>query len=361
MRLFLGFALFLTSVAWAEVKLEYWKVQRKGANFFNRVPTEDWFIAAKGVGIQFARLACDKWQGAGRDFLLGNADAFKEISEVDFETLRGVLDQAQKHDIKVVITLLSLPGSRWRQNNDGQDDLQIWEDEDYQRQSVDFWIEFAKRLKDHPAVIGYNLLNEPHPERLASLNLFYEKIVPAIRQVDSDTPIIVDTGLYAAPWAIGYLNPIDEKGILYSFHMYDPYAYTTRKINNEKYQYPGTFGEGDLREFLEPVSAWQQKFQIPSSQILVGEFGCDRTSIGAEKYLGDLIRIFDDRGWHWAFYAFREDCWGGMDYELGSEKLPWEDWEDFRHDNPLFDVIKKGLLGRMLFTHSLLQCSLPIY
>lgn len=344
MRLFLGFVLFFTSVAWAECKLEYWKVQRKGANYFNRVPTEDWFIAAKGVGIQFARLACDKWQGASRDFLLGNADSFQGIPGSDFEVLEGVLDQALKYDIKVVITPLSLPGSRWRQNNGGEDDLRIWGDEDYQRQAANFWRELANRLKDHSAVIGYNLLNEPHPERLSDLNCFYEKIVAAIREVDSDTPIIVDTGLYAAPLAISYLNPIEKEGILYSFHMYEPYDYTTRRINNGKYQYPGAFLEGDLREFLEPVSVWQKKFQIPSSQILVGEFGCDRTSKGAERYLGDLIDIFDAHGWHWAFYAFREDSWGGMDYELGSEKLPWEDWEAFRHDNPLFEVIKNGLI-----------------
>ena len=212
-----------------ESKISYWQVQRKGANFFNKIPVEDWFIAAKAVGIEFARLAPDKWKSKGRDFLLGDADAFEEVSGTDFQVLKNTLDQAYRHNIKIVITLLSLPGSRWKQNNDDRDDLRIWQREDYAIQAAVFWKQLAHLLKDHPAVVGYNILNEPHPERLfgmedfmeidfqkwyasvqrscADLNLFYQKIVKAIREVDTSTPIILDTGLYATPWTMSYLNP----------------------------------------------------------------------------------------------------------------------------------------------------------
>jgi hypothetical protein len=43
---------------------------------------------------------------------------------------------------------------------------------------------------------------------------------------------------------------------------------------------------------------------------------------GLAQYFLDLIAIFKKNGWHWAFYAFREDCWDGMDYELGDGQLP---------------------------------------
>jgi hypothetical protein len=33
-------------------------------------------------------------------------------------------------------------------------------------------------------------------------------------------------------------------------------------------------------------------------------------------YLTDVLDAVDARGAHWAFYAFREDEWDGMDYEL---------------------------------------------
>ena len=178
--------------------------------------------------------------------------------------------------------------------------------------------------------------------------------------------------MYATPWAIQYLKPIDDANTLYSFHMYEPYAYTTRKINNGRYSYPGAlpylledaendsflktsithWNKCELNDFLKPIVEWQEKYKIPSSQILVGEFGCDRIATGAEKYLADLIEIFNTNNWHWAFYSFREDCWDSMDYELGQGKLSWQYWEaiengksldEFRIDNYLFEVIKVHL------------------
>lgn len=384
-------ALLCTGYA-AGKKIDYWNVQRKGANYFNQTPSIDWFIAAKAAGIQFARLAPDKWECEKRDFLVNDADAFTEISYRDLETLKVVLDQAEQNDIKVVLTLLTLPGSRWKQNNQGKDDLRIWKQKEYQNQALLFWKTLAALLKDHSAIVGYNILNEPHPERIsgisdyrqidfqiwfesvkessADLNLFYRDVVKAIREVDPATPIIVDTGLYATPWAITYLTPIKEENIIYSFHMYEPYAYTTRAINKNQFTYPGEvplkledaadansqtmhWNLHTLRQLLQPVLTWQKKYDIPASRILVGEFGCDRTSNGAEKYLSHLIDIFNINKWHWAFYSFREDCWDSMDYELGSTKeLSWKYWEalelgtgfdTFRKDNFLFDVIKKDL------------------
>lgn len=375
-------------------KIDYWNTERKGANFFNKIPSPDWFTAAHQVGIEFARLAPDKWECNQRDFLIGDADHFTEISSHDLQKLKEVLDDARRNNVKVVLTLLSLPGSRWKQNNHDQDDLRLWQEPKYKEQATTFWKQLATALKDHPALVGYNLLNEPHPELLcgmgdyreidfdawyasvkgssADLNLFYQDVVKAIREVDLSTPIILDTGLYATPWAIRYLKPLQDQNILYSFHMYEPFAYTARKINKERYTYPGNVPlkledaeKGNLNEesalywdqtilkaFLEPISEWQKQHHIPSSQILVGEFGCDRTARGAQSYLRHLTEIFNAHHWHWAFYSFREDGWDNMDYELGSGKLSSEYWESvengqnidrFRTDNPLFDVMKRAL------------------
>lgn len=374
--------LILTSVSsYAnDDKGNYWNSQRKGANFFNETPTEDWFKEDKEVSVEFARLAPDKLHSEHRDFLLGDADAFERISPSDFQKLKDTLDQAQNHGIRIVIAPLSLPGSRWRQKNNNQNDLRIWQNEEYQNQAIRFWRQLSFLHKDHPAIIGYNILNEPHPELLfgitdfreinfhawyksvkgttADLNLFYHKISEAIREEDPNTPIILDTGLYATPWAIRYLTPITDPRILYSFHMYEPYEYTTKRINNGQYQYPGFdsfstyWNEDSIKQFLQPISDWQMQYQIPSSQILVGEFGCARTSEGANRYLESLIRSFDTQNWHWAFYSFREDCWDSIDYELGPGTLDKKYWEarahreslnPYRHDNPLFDVIKKDI------------------
>lgn len=344
----------------ANEKAEFWHDQNKGTNYFNHLPTQEWFDAAKAAGIKLIRLTYEKWQGQEKDFLLGNADDYKAIVESDFQTLKYYLDYADQLDLKVVITPISLPGARWIQMNNNVRDLRLWKDFKYHKQVISFWRDLASRLKDHPAVVGYNIVNEPHPEKAydkhsfwdgelsnwyqgvkdgpGDLNLFYETVIESIRTVDSKTPIIIESGLYGTPWAFEYLRPVEEDNIIYSFHMYEPYEFSTKRINQGRFSYPSRIlidGHVDtfqldrtgLREFLKPISDWSEKHKVPSNRIWVGEFGCNRHIEGVEGYLSDLISIFNEYNWHWSFYAYREDTWEAMDYELGTEKVFYKYWE----------------------------------
>jgi hypothetical protein len=368
--------------------MSFWDVQRKGANWFNHVPTKEWMMAAKRAGIQVVRLAPNKWKSAERDFLLGNADHFTGLVEKDFNVLKTVLDQADSIGLRIVLTTLSLPGSRWRQQNGNQFDFRIWRDSKYVAQSALFWKELASRLKRHPAVVGYNILNEPIPERAsgitdarntdfvkwyetvkntpADLNLFNDSIVHAIREIDTETPIVLDCGWWSISYAISYQIPMPYDNIVYAIHMYEPYEYTNFKSNNGQYRYPADTIRTDedsrnnvllnyvtLKQILDPVAQWQKKFNIPANKIFVSEFGCNRRVKGAAAYLGDLIKIFNEHGWHWAFYSFREDEWDGMDYEMGTRPAGEAYWNAIeqekiptpkRGNNEIWDVFERELV-----------------
>ena len=365
---------------------DYWRTQRRGANLFNRVETAERLRAAAAAGIEFVRLAPNKWAGAGRDFLLGDADAFVTIPPADLRQLRSTLDDADAVGLKVVLTTLSLPGARWRQQHGNKSDFRLWREPHFADQAEAFWRQLATALRGHPALAGYNLLNEPHPElsqgqvdvrgfdfdawrrrvgaKPADLNALYSRVVRAIRSVDPDTPVILDCGFYASPEAVAGLEPIEDAHILYSFHMYEPYVYTTHRLNRGRFRYPGDVPDDDegaqvrrwdrdtLKKFFDPVRTWQARRRVPADRILVGEFGVDRRSVGAADYLADLIDIFETEGWHWAFYAFREDTWDAMDYELGHGPPPAGYWKHVgssrtlprpRRDSPLFDLLKRAL------------------
>src|SRR5215213_3855771 len=150
-------------------KIKFWNQQRKGANWFNKVPTREWLVAAKEAGIDVVRLAPNNWKSQQRDFLIGSADRFDGIVEQDFQKLKEVLDQADALGLKVVITTLSLPGARYRQANGDKPDFRLWRDPQYLPQAALFWKQLAQRLKNHPAIVGYNILNEPVPERATGL------------------------------------------------------------------------------------------------------------------------------------------------------------------------------------------------
>lgn len=342
-------------------KISFWDTQQKGTNYFNANPTSEWFESAAKANIKLVRFTYAKWKGEKRDFLLGNADDFQGIVESDFQLLLKYLNIADSLGIKVVITPISLPGARWKQNNNNVQDGRLWKEEKYQQQSIRFWKELAAKLKGHPAVVGYNIKNEPHPEIFlkqetfgkdgimdwynsikntpGDLNLFYRRIIRAIREIDTETPIIVESGQYATTWTFEYLEKLEDPNIIYSFHMYEPYRFTTQRINNGRFAYgdvlPASENWGEsiqinkttLQEIIKPVIDWAQKNNVPPNRIWAGEFGCSRKVEGVENYLADLISIFNENNWHWAFYSYREDVWDNMDYELGTENVPPNYWK----------------------------------
>jgi hypothetical protein len=363
----------------------FWSQQRKGANGGGGASPVAWFQAAGELGLEFVRLSPATWPAENRDFLLGDADDYVGIAPTDFKKLVQVLDIAHRHDVKIVLTMFSLPGARWAQHNDNEFDYRLWTEERFQQQATAFWQELARRLKSHPAIVAYNPLNEPHPARRdgfeggntegfdewlqknrgtpADLNRFNRRMVNAIREVDPHTPILLDCWFHAAPEGFDYFEPVKDKRILYSFHFYTPWNYTTYRVNQGRYSYPKAMPVGwaentrswtsaDLRRCVQPVVEWANRFNIGPEAIVAGEFGCDRRVGGAREYLSELVDLFNDHQWHWAFYSFRAADWDGMDYELGVEKLDWKYWQGReegkaheqlirRHDNPLWQVLKK--------------------
>ena len=360
---------------------EFWREPRVGANLFNRQESAARIHAAAELGVDFVRLAPDKWRGAGRDFLIGDADGYTGIPPSDLSELARVLDAASTSGVRVVLTMLSLPGARWRQANGGSDDGRLWNAPAFQHQAVAFWTDLVKAVAGHPAIVGYDLLNEPHPARTlaglevgdpayghwweqargtpADLNQFYRRAVAAIRAVDPRTPILIESAGYAAVGALDLLEPVDDPAVLYSFHFYEPWTYTARRVNKGRYTYPDRMPAGSathterwertrIAERLAPAVRWASRHGLPPGRLVLGELGCSRQVQGVTEYLADVIDAADANGWHWAFYAFREDTWSDMDYELGPAPVPWSVLEPIQagtrsrapfRENPIFQML----------------------
>jgi len=383
-----GIILSITINAQQFSKSEYWEIQRKGANCFNKVPSEKWLKAASEADLQWIRLTFSKWEGEQRDFLIGNTDNYSGLVEADIQKLIEVLHWAGKYNIKIVLSPLSLPGSRYRQQNGNKYDDKLWQSSDYHDRAIQFWKDLAGRLKDEQAIAGYNIINEPAPELTTGMKEhggdaayysewyarhkgtardlpdFYQRIINSIREVDSITPIILDAGWYGQPMSFSYWPEMAGSNILYSIHMYEPYSYTNRKnfVDGNKYSYPGKIPFGGetkewdilaLESYLRPFFDWAESNDIDKSKLVIGEFGCYRRNSGCDHYLTDLVKLFNDQQIHWAFYSFREDEWDGYDYEIGTGPLGWKYWEakeegkdvepDRNGDNLMWEAIKKGL------------------
>ena len=325
---------------------QFWDTQRKGANIFNQEVLPPTINAAKKFGIEYVRLAPDKFPSQQRDFLIGNSDKYCELVPEDLSQLKAVLDIFRELEMPVVLVMLSLPGSRWKQNNidpngNEQDDLRIWEYEEYQDQAAKFWQDLAAELLDYSDIIvGYNILNEPHPERLTdkqstsmtttteiqqTLHNFYTKVIDAIRSVDQTTYIILDSSGYADPQAFGLFMPHDDPRILCAFHMGEPYKYTCWRLHKNALKYPG-FIDGKwwdkqaLIDYMSPVIEFQKRHNIPNNRIIAAEFGCDQRCPGADLFLKHVMECLQDMGCHFGFYGWGPDSnWVGRDYERNPE------------------------------------------
>jgi hypothetical protein len=382
------FALLLAGPTHAVDLIHFWDEPRHGGNSFNRLPPDQaYFDALHGYGATWVRLVYDKWKPSGRDFLLGNADHYQGMASGDLAVLKATLDRAHKAGLKVVIAPLSLPFARWSQNNGGRFDGRLWQNKKNWKDAARFWRDLASALKKQPGIAAYNIINEPAPEKGSGLaehadraamaawyaehrggsrdlRAFYAEVIAAIREVDADTPIMLDAGWYGAADAFGYWPaPLDDTRVLYSFHMYEPYAATSGPNLKRKqpYTYPGTVPFADREErwdarrvtqYLDAPAQWAKVHGVPANRMVAGEFGCIRTLDSCTAYLEDVLTKLDREGFHWAFYSFREDNWDAMDYELGKGKVSWRYWDAMekglpdpveRAATPEFEPIRKRL------------------
>jgi hypothetical protein len=372
--------------------ISFWDVPRRGANSFNEAPPDAaYFRALRAYGANWVRLTFSKWPSArDGEFLAGSLDDYRALVREDLATLRAVLDAAHAAGLKVVIVPLGLPGARWTQHNGGRLDDRLWKERRYWQQSAAFWRDLAAALANHPAIAAYNLLNEPAPElngglaehaapetmaawyqqargTARDLRAFYELLIASVRAVDTRTPIMIDAGFYAAADAWLYWPAaLPDTRLLYAYHMYEPWAATSAPNMKREvpHRYPGEspFAGGRARwdasvvaGYLQQPVDWARRHGVPTRRLVAAEFGCMRIWPDCARYLEDVVSSLEADGVHWAFYSFRES-WDGMDYELGSAKLPWQYWEAAergepyelaRGPNALFEPILRRLKRQM--------------
>ncbi len=338
----------------AASKIDAWSRPARGANYvaYDGHAAED-LPAAGGYGIRVLRLflpGIDREWPEEQDYFASDEYGRR------LEALDEVIRIAAANGMKVIVTGGAVPGRMYNWNEHGRGDRRLWRADWRHEVFAAFWQRIAERYRGNPAVIGYELLNEPSfeqsrdPERWShaflaafadevrgtpgDLNLLYRRAVAAIREADRETPIVLDSGAWASPAAFFYLEPIEgDDRIMYSFHWYEPQSFTVWRQHQGSATYPGCVTEQETagdewvkvtwdieshrRCMAAPVQAWQKEHSIPSNRILCGEFSADRRAAGADEWNRDVITVLNENGWHWMYYIFRERGWNAKDFELG--------------------------------------------
>ena len=200
---------------------------------------------------------------------------------------------------------------------------------DLQEHYADAWVAVAERMGDHPAVLGYDLMNEPHPgsevdviELLGTpnpggphvdfdrerLGPFYQRLIDRIRTVDTERWIFFETR-YGAPGngLQSWLDPLVDSRTGAPRLAAFPHYYSLDMEQSGAYT-PATD---------DSLATWEeyrvQEAQAQGSPLLIGEWGFDGAWTNAEQALRDVLAMADRSTSGWAYWSLDPGGWGIID------------------------------------------------
>lgn len=187
---------------------------------------------------------------------------------------------------------------------------------DVQTRHVAMWRHVAERFADDPAVLGYDIMNEPYGATRGSqfesgtLTAFYQRVIDAIRKVDADTWIFVEPASFGAnqgiPSRLG-LGNLDDPRPGEPHIAYYPHLYTPDVDLGQDYTGDTTFIDYWAQSRVREID------RVPMPMLL-GEFG--RGGDSAPPWTADVLTMADKvtSGWTWWSYEIDCDgCWGLVD------------------------------------------------
>ena len=323
----------------------------KGCMLPLRPTTEDDIATLASWGATLVRFQIGRnWSGVD-----DNQDLAEYASWVDsrLDNLEDVLKWCAARGMKVCVDLHAPPGGK----RAGDRAMNMFFNERFADAFVETWRRIATRCAPivqtmGPVIYGYDLINEPIQREPAPFSYWevQRRAAEAIRAIDPDAPIIVESNLGCVAESYRYLSPLAMDNVIYQVHLYKPYEYTHQGVWDNPREKGGRplvwpdqsrgWTTDHLRRVLEPVRKFQEKHH---ARIYVGEFSAVSWAPGAENYLRDCIALFAEYGWDWTYHAFRE--WGAWSVEHEAIEPGRASPSNFRpsSDNPRKQALLEGL------------------
>ncbi|MBI4309041.1 MAG: cellulase family glycosylhydrolase [Candidatus Omnitrophica bacterium] len=229
-----------------------------------------------------------------------------ENNPAGFKYLDETLDWANKYNVYVILDLHAAPGSQnpdWHSDSFGKAGL--WTKKSNRHRVYALWELLADRYKDEPMIAGYDLLNEAVLEDAAILNEFYRETIKAVRRCDKNHILFVEGKHWAQDIAV--LDDFPDDHWVYSIHFYEPMEFTFNLTPHLRYplaSQQGIWNKDVMHKRMEGYFKFAKAKQRP---IHVGEFGVNYRGglYGEHAYVKDLVKCFNDFGFHWNYWTYK--------------------------------------------------------
>lgn len=239
------------------------------------------FARVKAAGFNFVRLPF--WPG-----WFGDGVSSGRIDPRGWHFLDRAVDWGRELGLWVMVVIDGAPGCERRRGPAGGGECgRLFRDRREQDRAVAIWQAVARRYGNDPAVLGYDLINDPgggSPGQIASL---HDRLYQAVRKEDGRHVIIMEDGAHGvetmpAPGGFGWRN------VAYSVHLHATEA----------------SGEAEGRSAMAALADWRAKQLELGVPLVVGEFGGGRPEWGI-GLARERVRAFESYGWAWAPWTFK--------------------------------------------------------
>ncbi len=254
--------------------------------------------------------------------LFVSSDDPNKLEGVGYELIERVVKWCKKEGLYVILDMHAAPGG---QTGDNIDDSYgypfLFENAEDQELTAKIWGKLAKQYRNEPAILGYDLLNEPiahyfDKEALnPKLEPLYKKITAEIRKYDKNHIIIIGGAQWNSNFTM-FGEPFDKK-IAYTFHIY---------------------GNRVEQKTVQPFVDFGNKYNVP---MWLGESGEN-----TDEWIKNFRELNEQNNLGWCFWTYKRL---NSTRTIASIKKP-KDWDDIVNFSAAprygFDEIRKAMLPK---------------
>ena len=228
----------------------------------------------------------------------GGADRADRFEGQGWYLLDRLVQWCRDADLRVIIDLHAAPGGQTGVNHDDGTGFPLtFYVPRYRQLTVSLWRALAMHYRDEPAILGYDLLNEPispySDETYLNPRLepLYREIVAAIRSVDTNHVVLLAGAQWSTSFAV-FGRPFDANAV-YTYHKF--WAKPTRDalqsyLNfSKRWNVPLLIGETG-----EYNNVWNKSFRELHEQFGIGWVFWPYKSLDAETA---VVSIAKPDGW----------------------------------------------------------------
>ncbi|MFV0127840.1 glycoside hydrolase family 5 protein [Streptomyces sp. HMX112] len=187
----------------------------------------------------------------------------------------------------------------------------LYQDPDLRRAQAAMWRVLAGRFAHHPAVLGYDLINEPmgelrEGEDLATaarrierdhLTPLYNRLADAVRSVDDDNWVFVEPTPIVGEGVPTGLGRIEDPKVVYAPHFYNAAMEAGADYDP---------AAGWIEAYEAAVTTYPKEYRVP---VVVGEWGpLNNTLPNMGRFHREALASLNRYSSGWAAYVW---CYGG--------------------------------------------------